>query len=30
MVYSFDIHNISYTLKSEIKYDSREIDESYV
>ena len=30
MAYSFDIHKISYTLKSEIKYDSHEPDERYV
>jgi hypothetical protein len=27
---NFDIHNISYTSKSEIKYDSRETDDRYV
>jgi len=26
---SFDIHNISYTSKSEIKYDNRETDDRY-
>ena len=30
MASSFDIHNISYTSKSEIKHDSRETDDRYV
>jgi hypothetical protein len=30
MASSFDIHNISYTSNSGIKYDSRETDDRYV
>jgi hypothetical protein len=29
MASSFDIHNIGYTSKSEIKYDNRETDDRY-